>query len=175
MPANAMQKNKNSILMVLLIVALTSILVIPLHSNGEVQEKSEVPERQQVTEEPIYETVDEIIEDIAPRFGQDPKLISKISYCESKHKVVSHDGGRAVNVTGIHNTTFDSWLKTYEKEQGETLDKHSTYDQIKMMSWAFSKGDKYRNQWTTYVAYTNGGTYTFYSRLLKGTFTARCK
>lgn len=167
--------NKNSILKILIAIVLALVILIPLHTRGEEKDESEIPERTQVQEKPVYVTVDEIIEDVAPRFGQDPKLISKISYCESKHQVVSHDGGRAVNVTGIHNTTFDQWLKNYEKEQGETLDKHSTYDQVKMMSWAFSKGDKYRNQWTTYVAYKNGGTYTFYSKLLKGTFTARCK
>lgn len=167
----------NSILKILLGLglALTLTLLIPLHSRGEAKDEIEVPQPQVVQEKPVYETVDDIIKYVAPKFGQDPKLISKISYCESKHRVISHDGGRAVNVTGIHNTTFDLWLKTYEKEQGETLDRESTYDQIKMMSWAFSKGDRYRNQWTTYVAYTNGGTYSFYSKLLKGNFTARCK
>lgn len=170
-----MLKKTNSILKILVAVTLAIIILTPLHSSGEAKDESEVPERHIVQEKPVYQTVDEIIKDVAPKFGQDPKLISKISYCESKHKVVSHDGGRAVNVTGIHNTTFDLWLKKYEKEQGETLDKESTYDQIKMMSWAFSQGDKYRNQWTTYVAYKNGGTYSFYSNLLKGHFTARCK
>ena len=116
-----------------------------------------------------------MIEELAPRYGQDPALISKISYCESQHKIKSHDGGRAVNITGIHDKTFNYWLPLYEKEQGETLDINSSYDQIKMMSFAFSQGESYRRQWTTYRAYTNGGTYTFYSKLLKGTFTSRCK
>ena len=119
-------------------------------------------------------SVVEMIDYIAPQFNQDPKLISKISWCESKHKVLSHDGGRGVNITGIHDATFRGWLPLYEKERGETLNKDSTFDQLKMMSWAFSKGSSYRNQWTTYVAYMKGGTYTFYSRLLKGTFTVRC-
>lgn len=119
-------------------------------------------------------SVVEMIDLIAPQFNQDPKLISKISWCESKHKVLSHDGGRGVNITGIHDATFKGWLPLYEKERGETLDKDSTFDQIKMMSWAFSKGSSYRNQWTTYVAYMKGGTYTFYSRLLKNTFTVKC-
>lgn len=127
--------------------------------------------------EPIPEpqTVEEMIQVIAPQFEQDPALISKISYCESHHKDATHDGGLGQGVAGIHKKTFDYWLKAYTEEMGETLHYESSYDQIKMMSWAFSKGDAYRNQWTTYVAYMNGGTYSFYSRTLQGHFTAKCK
>ena len=154
-----------------------------LFNSGEVKKESElipkesdlVAERMPVMAKQEFKTVDEIINEVAPKFGQDPKLISKITFCESSHKVQSHDGGRAYNITGIHNTTFNYWLKQYEKEMNETLDINSTYDQIKIMSWAFSKGDKYRNQWTSYVSYTNGGTYTFYSKMLGKTFTAKCR
>jgi len=120
-------------------------------------------------------SVNAMIEEIAPKFGQDPKLISKITWCESQHKVANHDGGRGINITGIHDKTFKSWLPMYEKEMGETLDIKSSYDQLKLMSYVFSKGESYRRQWTTYVAYINGGTYTFYSKLLNGKFTAKCK
>lgn len=123
---------------------------------------------------PVPDTVVGMIDYIAPQFGQDPQLISKIAWCESGHKVKSHDGGRAVNITGIHDRTFDGWLPLYKADRGETLNKDSTFDQIKMMSWAFSKGSSYRNQWTTYVAYTKGGTYAFYSRLLKDHFVVKC-
>lgn len=118
---------------------------------------------------------DEMVVCAATQFNQSPELISKITWCESHHKVKSHDNGRGFNVTGIHNKTFDGWLPMYEKEVGETLNKDSTYDQLKLMSWAFSKGPEYRNQWSTYVAYTKGGTYSFYSRLLKAHFTVYCK
>jgi|SRR6187551_677047 len=120
-------------------------------------------------------TVQEMIQEIAPKFGQDPELIAKISYCESHFKDVIHDGGHGKGVTGIHKKTFDYWLIAYTKETGETLNYDSSYDQIKMMSWAFSKGDKYRNQWSTYVAYMEGGTYSFYSNLLEGHYTVYCK
>src|SRR5205085_2543394 len=113
---------------------------------------------------PAEMTIEEMILDVAPRFNQDPALISKISYCESKHKVVDHDGGYGKGVTGIHKRTFEGWLPAYRKDTGETLDYGSSYDQLKMMSWAFSKGNAYRNQWTTYVAFTKGGTYSFYSK-----------
>jgi len=120
-------------------------------------------------------TIPQIIEEVAPMFDQDPELISKIAYCESKFKNVVHDGGHGRGVTGIHKKTFDLWLVRYKKETNETLDYNSSYGQLKMMSWAFSKGNSYRNQWSTYVAYKNGGTYSFYSKLLKDNFTVKCK
>lgn len=109
-------------------------------------------------------TVPEMIEYIAPQFGQPTKAIKTIVCSESNFLVLPHDGGRAVNVTGIWDTTFDGWLPQYEKEMGETLNKKSTFDQLKMMSWAFSKGDSYRYQWSTYHAYVNGGQARIWSR-----------
>lgn len=124
---------------------------------------------------PKEKTIEEMVLEIAPRFGQDPALISKISWCESHHEVKVHDGGYGVGVTGIHKKTFEGWLPKYKADTGETLNYDSSYDQLKMMSWAFSKGESYRDDWTTYVAYTKGGTYSFYSKLLKGHFTVYCK
>ncbi|MCF7843893.1 hypothetical protein K9M47_03270 [Candidatus Gracilibacteria bacterium] len=118
-------------------------------------------------------SVIEMIENIAPTFNQDPNLIKKIIWCESGGKDLQHDGGHGQGVTGIHKKTFDYWLIAYEKEYNETLNYVSTYDQIKMMSFAFSKG--YANQWTTFVAHKKGGEYTFYSRLMGKTYTAKCK
>lgn len=161
--------NKNRLLRVSIIVIITLIFIfLPiLHTDSKTSDTiiiaEEVPEP----------TVPELIAKIAPTFGQDPQIIQKIIYCESGGEIKSHDGGRGTNITGIHNTTFNYWLPKYEASQKETLNIDSTYDQIKMMSWAFSQG--YANQWTTYVAYTNGGTYTFYSSLIGKIFTAKCK
>ena|SRR3990167_9913691 len=123
---------------------------------------------------PPTRDVKSMIQEISPRFNQSPTLISKIMWCESNHKVALHDNGAGKGVTGIHKNTFRGWLPLYEKEWSETLRYDSSYDQIKMMSWAFSKGNSYRNQWTSYVAYTNGGTYAFYSKLLKKDFVVKC-
>ena len=109
-------------------------------------------------------------------FAQDPSLISKISWCESKHKISSHDGGRGVNMTGIHDATFERWNNEFEKEYGYRLDRKSTFDQFRMMAYAFSKGESYRDDWTTYVAYMRPDhTYSFYSTLLEGYYTVVCK
>lgn len=152
------------------LLAMLIITAIPVQAQAPDETKE-----QHVKKQIASMTVVEMIDYIAPQFDQDPKLISKISYCESNHVVTSHDGGRGRNITGIHDATFDGWLRLYQEENHETLDKGSTYDQIKMMSWAFSKGPSYRNQWTTYVAYTKGGTYAFYSKLLKANFIVHCK
>ena len=120
-------------------------------------------------------TVTEMINYIAPQFKQDPHLRKKIMMCESGLRVLPHEGGRGVNATGIHDTTFTGWNKKYAIKHKEKLDKESMYDQIKMMSFAFSQGESYRDDWTSWVAYQKGGTYTFYSRLLKGTYTVKCK
>ena len=159
---------KNRVLIITLItVCILGLLLLPLNTKSEVI----------ITPNPVIvkeeTTIAELTEKIAPAFNQDPKLIEKIIYCESGGTKQSHDGGRAFNITGIHDATFNGWLKEYKKEYHETLNKDSSYDQIKMMSWAFSKG--YANQWTTYVSYMNGGEYTFYSKLLGGTFTAICR
>ena len=161
-------KNKIVILLEIICICLIAYSIYLQKVEGK-----EMPEKSPIIL--FDDSVRGMINRIAPTFGQDPELISKITWCESRHEVVSHDGGRAKNITGIHNSTFKGWLPAYEKEMGETLDVHSTYHQIKMMSWAFSKGESYRKKWTTYVAYINGGSYTFYSKLLKGTFTAKCK
>ncbi len=121
----------------------------------------------------LPQTVPEIIDYVTPTFGQDPLVIRKITWCESGWQVVDHDNHAGLNVTGIHDDTFRGWLPDYEKENHETLNIDSTYDQIKMMSWAFSKG--YANQWTTWVAYHNGGTYSFWSPSLKKHFIVHCK
>jgi len=150
------------------VLAIIALLLFPRYTKGDY----EILNSLNIEVKPL--SVKEMAYLTAMQFGQDPTLISKIMMCESGGIVASHDGGRGVNVTGIHDNTFNYWLPKYEKDTGETLDITSTYDQLKMMSWAFSKGDTYRRQWTTYRAYKNGGTYTFYSILLKNTYTSRC-
>lgn len=95
--------------------------------------------------------VQEIIKCIAPAYGQDPVLISNVIKRESTYNPNAvHDGGRGKGVTGFHTDTFNRWNKQYLKETGEVIIYDSTLDQIKLMSWAFSKGESYRDDWTSY-------------------------
>ena len=116
----------------------------------------------------------EMVHYIAPQFNQDPEEIKQIIWNESNFRIQLHDGGRAKNITAIHDRTFKSWLPQYEKEMGETLNMHSQFDSIKMMSWAFEKG--YKTAWTTAVACdSKDGTYSFYSNLMGKHYTVICK
>ena len=113
-----------------------------------------------------------LITHVTEQYGADTELIKKITWCESGYQSqVIHDGGHGKGMTGIQRATFEHWKKTFNRPE---LRYESNYDQLVIMSLAFNAGDKYRNQWTTYVAYKNGGTYSFYSRQLQGYFTARC-
>jgi len=150
---------------IIIFTLVSAILAVGLFSNVSF---AEAPQRS-VSDYSVKEMIDYI----SPQFGQDPKLISKITWCESGHKILPHDGYRGVNITGIHDATFYGWLPEYEKEVGETLDIKSSFDQLKMMSWAFKDENK-RELWTTYVAYKKGGEYKFTTKNGK-VYIARCK
>lgn len=103
------------------------------------------------------------------------RLIKSVDKCESGHAIKSHDGGLGVGSIGLHRDTFNRWLSEYQNDTNETLNYESNFDQLKMASWAFSKGESYRDDWTTYVAIRNGGVYKFYSKKLDRQFTVYCK
>lgn len=100
----------------------------------------------------------------------DPKLISKIIQCESQGKENAlGDGGRAFGIMQYHKASFINHSEIY----GEELDYYSTYDQIKLGTWAIANGRG--NEWTAFRAIKNGGTYSFYSKQLKKHFKVVCK
>lgn len=166
------------LILLLLSSTISYAQTIGVHSTDKNTEQvivSDVDSKVSLEEKRSKMSISEIIDEVSPMFDQDPALIYKISYCESNHKDEVHDGGYGKGVTGIHKRTFNLWLINYKKETGETLNYDSSYDQLKMMAYAFSKGESYRRQWSTYVSYKNGGVYSFYSKLLKKNFTVRCK
>lgn len=100
----------------------------------------------------------------------DSKLISKIVECESSFNTDSKgDGDRAFGLFQYHKASFERHTKLY----GEELDYYSSYDQIKLGTWAIANG--MGREWTAYRAIKNGGTYSFYSKLLKKHYTVVCK
>lgn len=104
------------------------------------------------------------------QFGVDFDTFYSVILCESGGDTNNiGDKGLAIGVLQFHESTFNAMSKEY----GEVLDYHSANDQIKLGSWAFSKG--YDSHWTTAVAIKKGGTYKFYSKQLQGNYTVRCK
>jgi len=117
-------------------------------------------------------SVPELIEHYSAIYQQDPVLLKKVAWCESKYgKELHGDSGHAFSVFQFHKPTFDGW----SKEFGEPLDYGSYHDHIKLAVWSFAQGEEYREAWSTYVAIKKGGTYSFYSKLLGKHFTIYCK
>lgn len=97
----------------------------------------------------------EIVQTMARRYGISPKMLDELIMCESSYnKNARHDGGRGAGLTGFHRTTFNAW----EKKIGEDLNYNSSYDQIKLMSWAISQGSEYADDWSSWRRYQKYGT-----------------
>lgn len=119
-----------------------------------------------ITKEYVQQQIDHFSE----LNGVDPKLITRMVECEShgSSKALG-DGGRAFGILQYHKATFER----HAKELGENLDYYSVYDQIKLGTWAIANGKA--TEWSSYVAIQQGGTYAFYSKLLKGNYVVVCK
>lgn len=161
----------------LLLILLVIYIINGLHTSyvraKEIYQSKDVAVSPQNAPEQDFEamSVSELIDYIAPQYGADKELIKKITWCESKHKALPHDRGLGFGVTGYHRKTFEYHKGLFGRSE---LKYESTFDQLTLMSIAFSKGEQYRNLWTTYVAYKNGGTYSFYSNTLQGHYTVKC-
>lgn len=115
-------------------------------------------------------SIPEQINFFAEQYGVDSSLVKKIVQCESQGKETAlGDGGRAYGLMQYHKASFERHAELF----GEELDYYSSYDQIKLGTWAISEG--HGREWTSYRAIKNGGTYSFYSKLLKKHFTVKCK
>ena len=103
---------------------------------------------------------------------QDKIELKKVGWCESNLGVIKiGDKGLA---HGLYQYLKGTWLKA-EKLIGEDLNIDSIYDQAKMTAFLWVNYPEWKTQWTTYVAYKNGGTYSFHSRVLDGDYTVVCK
>ena len=114
---------------------------------------------------------EDLIETFSKKFGADPKIVKAVVRCESggDHKTIG-DGGHSKGVLQFQEETFYRMADKF----GEDLDYTSKYDQIKLGTWALAQ-EEYASEWTTYVAITHGGKYSFYSRQNKRHYTIYCK
>lgn len=145
-------------LLFLLILLVIVILFFPVNKTHYV--RAETPE----------ESVENTIKYFASKFALDENLALTVAKCESDLKNTTRgDKGLARGIYQYHREAFDRHSQLF----GEKLDYNSSYDQIKLATWALANGKG--NEWTAYRAIQNGGKYSFYSKLLKENFTVYCK
>jgi hypothetical protein len=140
-----------------------------------------------IAEAPLYEntakqsTPQEYIVEYAKQFELNPELLLKIAKCESHLDPLAEGDYKngtylAIGIYQYHQDMWNGSVLLYRKEvYDEPLDRYSYHDQAKLTSFIFAKHPELRKKWTSYVAYMNGGTYTFYSKLLGKYFTVVCK
>lgn len=87
----------------------------------------------------------ELVEYFSTLYGANTSQLEAVIMCESGWRpTVYGDGGHAYGLLQFHKPTFDMWAK----QIGEPMDYYSSFDQIKMGAWAFSKG--YTSHWTCF-------------------------
>jgi hypothetical protein len=140
-----------------------------------------------IAEAPIYDgpvkqkTPQEYIVEYAKQFEISSELLLKIAKCESQFDPLAEGDFKngkylAIGLYQYHQSMWDSSVKLYKaKVFDEELDRYSYQDQAKLTAFIFARHPELRNKWTSYVAYANGGTYTFYSKLLEKKYTVICK
>jgi len=121
----------------------------------------------------------EYIKIYAEKFGVDPNLLYSVGMCESglSTKYPIGDNGHSFGMFAYFKSTWERYNTLYNARTGllEDLDITSYHDQIKLTAFVFSLGETSRKEWTTYVAISKGGTYSFYSKFHKKDFTVSCK
>lgn len=115
-------------------------------------------------------TPKELAEHYASISHGESRYTSAVIRCESQYNEKARgDGNRAWGVAQFHKPTFERLSKL----MGEELDYNSYYDQTKLLAWSLDNG--YGSNWTAYRAIKNGGTYSFYSKLLGKHYTSVCR
>lgn len=154
---------------------LAVLSLITLSSKGSAEAPSKIEGTKPIIIiEKVITPIDYIYKwaDFYKATEQDKIELKKVGYCESHMgKDLNGDKGLA---TGLFMYHIGTWIKA-EKLIGEDLDINSIHDQAKMTAFIWVNYPQWKTQWTTYVAYKNGGTYSFYSRVLGGYYTVVCK
>jgi hypothetical protein len=148
-----------------------SILVIAYMVSIQKTESQAVPI---VVEIPLAErSTMEQIDYYAELYDVDPNLMKSIIKCESKFKPNAkgdYKNGKYL-ANGLLQYHSESFIR-HSKALGEELDYYSPLDQIKLGTFAISKG--HGREWSSFRAIKNGGTYSFYSRLLERDYVVEC-
>lgn len=114
--------------------------------------------------------IDDIIAYWANYYNYPSNVLQQVMTCESQGEAATKgDDGQSVGIFQIQQETWNR----FTKEMGVTLDRDSSFDQAEVAAYAFSHG--HGDDWTTYRAIENGGTYTFYYKLEQRMYTVTCK
>lgn len=114
-------------------------------------------------------TTKELVTKYAQVYNVNSKVMLAMMRCESSgNQSAIGDGGRAKGLYQYHTGTWER----IENKLGKDMDINSEHDQVHMTAYALSQG--MGSQWTSYRAIKNGGTYSFYSRLMKQHYTVKC-
>ncbi len=106
---------------------------------------AEAPVPIQVIEVKDPITPKELAQQFARQYNVSFEEINKVIICESGwDKNSTGDHGLANGLAQFHEETFNRW----SKQMGEDLDYKTNYGQLKLMSWAFSKGKNYKRAWS---------------------------
>lgn len=117
------------------------------------------------------EDIINLIKLYSEKYQVDKNVLIKMAECESNFKQNTY--GDKNNAFGLYQFWNETWHRHSIKYFGHELDKNSVVDQIMLASAAISGGDG--NEWTSYRAIKNGGSYTFYYKLEKRYVTVYCK
>lgn len=109
----------------------------------------------------------------ARQYEIDPVPLVKTAWCEShwdmnKHNTLDPNGG-SIGGLQFQIKTFYSYA---EKAGIKNPDIHNKVHQAKTGAYMFSIGQA--KQWTTWMAYTNGGSYTFWYAPIDDYYTVYC-
>lgn len=111
----------------------------------------------------------EVIEKYSTEYGLDKNLVYSMLFCESTlNENAIGDSGKSKGISQYNPNTFIR----HEKKLGEDLDEQSWHDSIKLMTFAIANG--MGNEWTSYRAIKNGGSYTFKNSYTGKTQTVKC-
>lgn len=163
-------KNKLILYIILWIIAwIFALIFLPIENA-----KAEAPDSTIKVEEM---TIPETIAYYSIIYNTDARITTAVAKCESQFNPDTQgdykDGKYlAQGLFQYHNETWYRHYKEFNKETGITLVKGVPQDDVQLGVWAIANGKG--NEWSTYTSLKNGGTYSFYSKLLGRHYTVKC-
>lgn len=165
----------------MVLLAVLSLITLSSKGNAEAPSTTVSEPAPIIITIPKEKTPADYIKAAAAKFGADETELLKVGTCESHlGKTTKGDfNGTTYLAYGLfmyHKGTWTRMSKLYNAIYPErNLSIDSIEDQAELTAFIFAKYPSMKREWSTYVAYKNGGTYSFYSKVLKGNYTVVCK